>query len=138
MNKNLLIGLGVFIAIVLVGIYFVRGSKLNYGTPSQTVTTTTTPSAKAAQEVTVSVKEFTYTPSTISLKKGESAKIALVNNGTTAHNLTIEGLNLATKTINPGESDDISFTPSAAGTYTFFCSVDSHRDLGLTGTLTIQ
>ena len=129
MSKGLLIGLGVFLAVVVAGIFITMNPK-----------TAKTPAKinGPVKEFNVSAKEFAYTPSTITVNKGDAVKINFANDGTTAHNFTISEFNVATKTISPGESDSITFTPTASGTYSFFCSVDSHRSLGLQGTLEVK
>lgn len=86
----------------------------------------------------ISAVEFKYTPNAITAKIGQMVTIVFSNNGTIPHNLTLEGLGIATQTINPGQTATIQFAAPAAGTYTFYCSIDSHRNLGLTGTLTVQ
>jgi azurin len=37
-----------------------------------------------------------------------------------------------------GRSETITFTPPAAGTYTFICTVPGHFDLGMQGTLIVK
>lgn len=129
MNKGLLIGLGIFLAVVVAGIFITMNPKA-VKTPAKI--------SGPVTEFNVSAKEFAYTPSTITVNKGETVKINFTNDGTTAHNFTISEFNVATKTIGPGESDSVTFTPTASGSYFFFCSVDSHRSLGLQGTLIIK
>lgn len=136
MNKNLLIGAGVLLAVVIAGFYFIKGPKVSYAPTANTTTATLAPGP--VTEINVSAKEYAYTPSTITVKSGENVKINFTNNGTTAHNLTIQGLNLATNSIGPGETDSISFVAPAAGSYNFYCSIDGHKDLGLSGTLIVQ
>lgn len=133
MSKNLLIVAGVFLAVVIAGAFLVMGPKV-VKAPTPTPSTPAGP----VTEVSVSAREFAYTPSTVTVKRGETVRIDFTNNGTTAHNLTIEGLGVSTKTIGPGETDSITFTPASAGTFKYFCSVDSHRSLGLEGTLVVQ
>lgn len=128
-----MIAAGVFLAVIIAIFFFVRNPKV-------VKAPTSPPSASSGPvtEISISAKEFAYTPSTVTVKKGEAIKINFTNDGTTAHNLSIEGLNVSTKTIGPGESDSITFTPASPGTFKYFCSVDSHRSLGLEGTLVVQ
>jgi plastocyanin len=138
MNKNLLAGLGVFLAIIIAGFYFVNNTKVKPN-PSQKsgITASTVPSGPV-KTFSVSAKEFAYTPSTITVNKGDVVRINFTNDGTTTHNFAITELGVSTKAVGPGGSDSISFTPEEAGTYTFFCSIDGHKSLGLEGTLTVQ
>lgn len=106
-------------------------------TPTPTATPVPTPTPKI-DVFNISAVEFSYSPNSITVKSGDTVKINFSNNGGYSHNLTIEGLNIATQTINPGQTDIIQFTAPAPGTYNFFCSVDLHRDLGLRGTLIVQ
>ncbi len=102
-------------------------------TPSQAVSSTA-----QMQKVTVEAKEFAFTPSAITLKKGQPAQITFKNMGAFPHNLTIADLNIKTKTIQPGEQDTIKFTPDKTGQFTFMCTVPGHADKGMKGTLTVQ
>lgn len=132
MNKNILIGI---VAIVLIGV--IGFFALNKNKPAPTVNNQPVVSGPV-KEVSVSAKEYVYTPSTITVKKGENIKINFTNNGTTVHNFTITELGVATKTIGPGETDSVTFAVPNTGTFTYFCSVDGHRDLGLQGKLIVQ
>ena len=95
-------------------------------------------SAMTDQVFTVTGTEFAFTPSTLTVKKGEPVTITFKNQGKYPHNLTITDLNVATKTIQPGQSDTITFTPPKAGSFTFMCTVPGHADRGMKGTLTVQ
>ena len=44
----------------------------------------------------------------------------------------------ATKLLGPGESDTITFTPKAAGTYDYVCTFPAHYAAGMHGTITVQ
>jgi plastocyanin len=143
----------VVIGLVIYGAvyYFVLSKNgSGYGNNSAVVPTYTSPtitqimpseassSAAQVQKVTVEGKEFTFSPSTFTLKEGQPAEITFKNMGTFPHNLTISALNLKTKTIMPGETDTISFTPSKIGQFSFLCTVPGHADKGMKGTLTVQ
>jgi azurin len=44
----------------------------------------------------------------------------------------------ATKLLGPGETDTITFTAPAAGTYDFICTYPGHLLAGMRGTLTVK
>lgn len=44
----------------------------------------------------------------------------------------------ATKLLGPGESDTITFTPKAAGTYDYVCTFPAHYAAGMHGTITVE
>jgi len=131
----------VFIAVVIAGMIFLKSPMRGNSTTSNTQAIPSTASdgtGTKINEIKISVKEFSYSPSTITVNKGEKVRITLTNDGATDHNLSIQGLGISTKTIGPGESDSIDFTPVTTGSFTFICTVDSHKDLGLTGTLEVK
>jgi len=108
----------------------------SYTTPTSMQTTPT--STVQTQKITVEGSEFAFTPSTFTLKKGQQAEITFKNTGAFPHNLTIAGLNIQTKTIQPGDQDTIQFTPDKTGQFSFMCTVPGHADKGMKGTLTVQ
>lgn len=93
---------------------------------------------REVREITVEGDEFSFSPQTISLIAGEKVRLTFRNTGNTSHNLTIEGTDIATKTVSSRGSDVIEFTAPETGTYTFYCSVGNHRALGMEGELEAQ
>jgi len=91
-----------------------------------------------ATVLTVKAKEFGFEPNVLDVKKGQSVCVILENDGVMAHNLRLDGLNLETRTIQPGETDAFRFTPSKPGRYLFFCTVPGHREAGMEGNLAVQ
>jgi len=87
---------------------------------------------------TIDGTEFSYTPSTISASVGDFVHLVFENKGTVPHNLSIPDLGVKTKTIEPGKTDFVDFTASKAGTYSFYCTVDSHKDKGMVGTFIVK
>lgn len=80
-----------------------------------------------------------YTTTEVTAKAGADT-IDFVNPSSTAHNVVIEGADgndiAETDTIS---SDETTTTADLEpGTYTFYCSVDSHREAGMEGTLTVK
>ena len=137
------------IALVVYGVlyYFVLSKNKGYNNnQSQTqyqqnsTAPTSSPAGNQAesQKFTVEGNEFAFTPATLTVKNGQPVEITFKNTGKYPHNLTLTDLNIATKTINPGEEDTITFTPSKTGQFSFICTVPPHADKGMTGTLTVQ
>jgi uncharacterized cupredoxin-like copper-binding protein len=90
-------------------------------------------------KVTIILKDFTITPETVALPKTGTYTFELHNEGAQVHSLEIEGSGLEAKgkEINFGKSSTFKATFKKAGTYDMYCPVDSHKDLGMTGTITV-
>lgn len=142
MSKNVWLVLGVLIALVVVAVLALQGG---YKTPAPAVVApqTQTPTAvseeaAAGREIVVSGSEFKFSPASISLTKGETVKLTFKNTGTFPHNLTIAELGVATKTIGGGEEDSVTVTADETGSYTFYCSVGTHRSQGMEGKVEVK
>lgn len=90
------------------------------------------------------VKEFTITggayffkPNVMEVNKGDTVKITLVNSGG-FHDLVIDEFNARTKQLQSGQSETITFVADKAGTFEYYCSVGSHRAMGMKGILTVK
>ena len=96
--------------------------------------TTSAPSTAPASgsSVAVTESEFSITLPSNTMKVG-SYTFTVTNKGQFAHNLTIDGPGVkdkATPTLSPGSSGDVTVNLQK-GTYEFYCSVDSHKDMGM-------
>lgn len=89
------------------------------------------------REFTVSGQPFSFSPNTMTVKKGDTVKITFKNMQGT-HDLRIEGYNVGTKVIQTGQSETFTFVADKAGLFEYYCSVGNHRAMGMVGTLTIQ
>ena len=89
--------------------------------------------------LTLILKDFTITPQNVTLPKAGAYTIVIWNEGSQLHSLKIEGngLNAKAKEINFGEKASFKVTFPKAGKYSMFCPVDGHKDLGMTGTITV-
>lgn len=94
-------------------------------------------STGSVKEFTVTAKNFSFAPATMAVKKGDTVKITFVNSAGT-HNLIVDGYNVGTKTIQGGAQETITFVADKAGTFEYYCSVSTHRQMGMKGTLTVQ
>ena len=103
--------------------------------------TTAPPSGGASYSVALSNAQgqFVITPNVIKVSAGQSVTLNVTNDGTMTHGFTVPGLNVSSPFLPPGQSYTLKFTaPSAAGNYTYYCPVDSHRELGMVGTLVVK
>ncbi len=83
----------------------------------------------------VGLSEFKITPSSLTVSPGGS--LVVTNNGSVAHNLTIQGTDKATKSLSAGQSETISLDGLKNGQYTIVCSIPGHEAAGMKGTLVI-
>jgi len=96
----------------------------------------TPPPVPTVKTFTVDAKNFSFSPASISVKKGDTVKIILKNTEG-GHDLVIDEFSARTKIINSGEEDAIQFVADKTGSFEFYCSVMSHREMGMKGTLTV-
>ena len=89
-------------------------------------------------EVSVEGSEYSFSPKTITVKKGATVKLTFKNIGNAIHTWTVDGLNADTGSILPGSSETIEFDATRAGTYEIYCAVAGHRESGMVGTLVVE
>jgi uncharacterized cupredoxin-like copper-binding protein len=103
--------------------------------PANTAIPSTSASATAAAPGTamaVAESEFTITLPSKTLTAG-TYTFNVTNKGKFAHNLTVDGAGVqdkATPTLAPGSTGDLTVTLQK-GSYEYYCSVDSHKDMGM-------
>jgi uncharacterized cupredoxin-like copper-binding protein len=85
----------------------------------------------------VVLADFALEPAALSAEAGE-VTLHVVNEGATAHGLTLEGpgVEASTEELAPGESADL-VVDLPDGAYTLWCPVGGHRAQGMEGTLTV-
>ena len=86
-----------------------------------------------ANGVQVTLAEFSITPQMISAPAG--GKLVVNNGGTTVHTLMVEGTNVTTKELQPGESQTLDLKGLKSGTYTVSCSIPGHKQAGMVAML---
>ncbi|MDB5254058.1 MAG: Blue (Type 1) copper protein [Parcubacteria group bacterium] len=105
-------------------------------TASSTISVTV-PDLLTVKEVTVNGSNFAFDPKTITVNKGDTVKITFKNVGG-MHDFKIDEFNVATKKINGGESDTVTFVADKTGSFEYYCSVGTHRQMGMKGTLIVK
>jgi cytochrome c oxidase subunit 2 len=91
------------------------------------------PSADAPRRIEVSVKKFGYTPSEITLKKGEPVVLVLTTEDV-SHGLKFKELGLDSK-FSKGKPGELAVTPDKVGDFVGHCSVfcgSGHGSMTLT------
>ena len=148
-NKAFWIGLGVIIALLIAGVAFLGmgKNKAPEATPTETPQTSTpmpettqdsTSEGAEVQEISIEAREFSFSKESLTVKKGQKVRLALVNKGRMSHDFVVEGTNVTTELAGPGESVTREFSINDAGTYTFYCSIGNHRAMGMEGTLIVE
>ena len=89
----------------------------------------------ASTTASVSLKEFSVAPAAVTLSSGGT--ITVTNDGNVAHNLAVEGTELKTPDIAPGESAELDVSSLDAGSYTIVCLIPGHSDSGMTAALEV-
>ena len=85
---------------------------------------------------TVEGRKFSFTPSLLTVNKGDKVRITFKNlDG--LHDLVIDEFNVRTKQIPVGE-ETMEFVADKVGSFEFYCSVGNHRAMGMKGTLVVQ
>lgn len=128
--KKLIIAL-VILAVVGIGTYYFVFSNNYNGTPAYTPSTSNSPSANTpvtietpetpvASSVTVDIKNFAFSPSTLNIKTG--TKVTWVNNDSAPHTIVSDsGSLLDSQTLSTGQS--FSFTFTEPGSINYHCGI---------------
>ena len=102
--------------------------------------------------IAVQLSEFRYTPATIELNRGQPYVLRLTNSGKHGHDLKakafFEAVSLAADSaakvkdgaveVGPGETADITLTPTAAGSYEMHCTHPLHSTMGMKGHIVVH
>lgn len=110
------------------------------GQPVNTVTNTATEPTvdnMGVKEFTISAQNFSFLPSVMNVKKGDKVRI-IFKNTFGFHDFKIDGLNIATKQTKAPYQEILEFTASKTGNFEYYCSVGSHRAMGMWGTLNVE
>ncbi len=80
---------------------------------------------------------FYFDPSTIEVNEGDTVRIVFENSGGT-HDWVIDEFNARTKVLSAGQSETIEFFANKKGSFEYYCSVGTHRQMGMKGTLIVK
>jgi uncharacterized cupredoxin-like copper-binding protein len=96
-------------------------------------------STGGGKTVKLSMTEFKFAPSTITLSGAGTYTFQAKNDGAMQHAIEIDGngVQKSSDVVGPGETATLTVALKA-GDYAFFCPVDSHRSQGMEGKLTVS
>jgi plastocyanin len=89
------------------------------------------------QTVNLTAEDFTFGVKEIRVKQGEKLVVAVLNKEGT-HDFVIDELEVSTGIISQGDTIEVEIPTDKPGTYEYYCSVNSHRQMGMKGTLIIE
>lgn len=114
---------------------------------------------KAMETVTVTLDEHNFTPADLTFKVGQTYKLEIRNVGKKDHYYSAEKFFrsvawrkamvnkqaeikapffTAVEVLKGGGQLDLYFIPVVEGSYEVICTIDDHKDQGMTGILTIE
>ncbi len=97
--------------------------------------------AQPAGSIKVTMTEYSFNPSTISLPSGKVV-FFLVNAGSVSHDMVLRDSSgqrvsgAASELVSAGDSFVFTISNLPAGTYTIFCDQPGHEASGMKGTVT--
>lgn len=95
------------------------------------------PPIEGAAEITVTLDDFSISPSMVAVMEGQATNITVVNNGSAPHDFTVPALGIRIE-VAPGETVTAGIEAQAAGTYDTLCTIAGHESLGMVGGFVVE
>lgn len=89
------------------------------------------------KEFTVTGSHMAFDPEEIRVSVGDTVRIVFKSEDM-PHDWVLDEFNAATDILQAGEEQTIEFVASEVGEFEYYCSVGSHRALGMVGTLIVE
>lgn len=106
--------------------------------PSESATASSTaPMVGAVQEIRVTGSNFAFDPKEIRVKEGTRVRLVFINAAGT-HDWVIDEFSARTKILQGAGSDTVEFVANKRGTFEYYCSVGTHRQMGMKGNLIVE
>ena len=115
---------------------FVVGASLVAAIPPSGATAGVSAAALAQLPALMSTRDR-FDRAELRAKVGETVALRLENSDTETHYFDIDEMNVHVP-MPSGKPALALFTPSAPGSYTFYCHVPGHRESGMVGTLVVE
>ena len=82
-------------------------------------------------------KNFEFSQSSLSVKEGDTVRIVFTSESGT-HDWVVDEFNASTATVTAGNTTEVTFVADKAGVYEYYCSIGSHRAMGMFGELVVE
>ncbi len=87
--------------------------------------------------LTIAMKDMHFRPAEVHVRAGGSVTLRVVNEDGYAHAFDIDAFAIH-QPLAAHETAEITFTPEAAGRYSFYCGSPGHVAAGMTGVLIVE
>lgn len=87
--------------------------------------------------VNLKAEDIKFDTMSLTARVGQAVTINFQNGGALEHSFVIDALSVKLEHVQAGQTATVTFTPTAAGTFTFYCNVPGHKEAGMQGTLTV-
>jgi plastocyanin len=95
--------------------------------------------AAPVKTIRIVEKEYSLSPSSVSISKPGLYVLQGVNQGTISHGIAIEGngVDMDGPIVSPGATSTLRVTISKNGSYEIYCPVGNHKQMGMEGHITL-
>ena len=97
----------------------------------------TTIDKPTTQTLNLNGLNFDFSETEIRVKMGDTVVINFTSAGG-FHDWTVDEFSAKTSRVNTGQSTSVTFVANKKGTFQYYCSVGSHRALGMIGNLIVE
>ena len=145
MNKTIIFILSIFLLLCGSIVYFstnrAKSSLPVAAYMPSTITQDSQISSSSNQSSTkkfvVDGNNFSFSPHAFQVNIGDTVNITFKNiEGT--HDLVLDEFAVRTKILKSGEEETIQFIANKIGSFEFYCSIGTHRKMGMKGTLEVM
>lgn len=88
-------------------------------------------------QFSLSGKNFAFSEKELRVKKGDTVTVTFTSESG-FHDWVIDEFQAATEQVKAGGTTAVTFVADKAGTFEYYCSVGSHRQLGMVGKLIVE
>jgi uncharacterized cupredoxin-like copper-binding protein len=135
-----LFAIGAAVAVPMVGCGSSDDNSTSNAATPATQASTTGSAATGGGSVDLTATDFKFDPSEPTVKSG-NVTFNLKNDGQVTHSLEIEDVNGEDKElegdVSPGSNGSLA-VDLKPGTYEFYCPVANHKQMGMTGEITVK